>query len=166
MTKRTNDIKNMRLSGMTLQAIGDKYNITRERVRQICNWLEVTKPSRESPTKLSYDERTKDRILKKIEKTLNGCWEWTGALSKKGYSWFSYKGKGCYGHRASYQVFNNVELKNEGRNTFHTTCVLHRCDNPKCVNPEHLFLGTQDDNMKDRDFKNRGRFKKKELSLN
>lgn len=77
-----------------------------------------------------------------------GCWLWGGSVNHRGY------GKiGNYtssAHRVIYQHFNNCKLE---RNIF----VLHRCDVPCCVNPDHLFLGTHDDNMKDKVNKGRQR---------
>jgi hypothetical protein len=155
MTPRDVDMNQMRLAGSTLQAIGDKYNLTRERVRQICDRLGAKKPPKILPIKISYNDKIKNKILSRVEKTAEGCWNWLGCTTNTGYAWISYRGNGHYGHRVSYEVFNEVELKNEGRNTSETICVLHSCDNPRCVNPEHLSLGTQQDNMRDRDAKKR-----------
>jgi hypothetical protein len=77
----------------------------------------------------------------------SGCWLWDGHLNANGYGKFGYKGENGLAHRASYDMF--VAPIPEGLH------VLHRCDVPCCVNPEHLFPGTQDDNVKDMEQKKR-----------
>lgn len=78
--------------------------------------------------------------MQKVEKT-DGCWLWTGRLTAKGYGDFSVKKKPVRAHRMSWNLFRGeIPL---GMN------VLHSCDNPTCVNPDHLFVGTQLANMHD-----------------
>ena len=78
------------------------------------------------------------------------CWEWTAGLYPAGYGKFKYYKKHCGSHRLSWAfAFGEVP---DG------LCVLHKCDNRKCVNPSHLFLGTRTDNARDRDLKGRGGF--------
>ena len=72
------------------------------------------------------------------------CWEWTGLKYPSGYGRFCKK----YAHRFSYEIHKG-EIYNNLK-------VCHSCDNPSCVNPEHLWLGTQKDNVQDRDKKGRG----------
>lgn len=79
------------------------------------------------------------------------CWIWTASKSKSGYGKTSYhennKLKSIETHRASWEIEYGLIPRG--------ICVLHRCDEPGCVNPKHLFLGTSLDNVRDRDLKNR-----------
>lgn len=76
------------------------------------------------------------------------CWQWRGAFWRRtGYGMFTYQCKTESAHRASYLL--HVGKIPAGM------FVLHRCDNRLCVNPEHLWLGTQQDNMRDRSEKGR-----------
>ena len=72
-----------------------------------------------------------------------GCWEWQGSIVKDrgGYGRFHANGKSHRAHRISWQIH-----KGEWPGDLF---VCHKCDNPKCVRPSHLFLGTTTDNMRD-----------------
>lgn len=82
------------------------------------------------------------RFWKKVQKN-EECWLWTGGKNKKGYGVIQQEGcrKLMLATHASFAL--HFQAVPKGMN------VLHRCDNPSCVNPDHLFLGTQLDNMKD-----------------
>lgn len=82
----------------------------------------------------------KCRLLNRIEIKGN-CWEWKGKITTVGYGEIRNKQKHCLTHRLSYEVFKGVIPKN--------TQVCHKCDNKKCMNPEHLWLGTQKENIQD-----------------
>ena len=90
-----------------------------------------------------------ERFWEKVNKNApNGCWEWTAFCYHHGYGYFGGKDNPFkYAHRFSYAPHLGSFDKD--------LCILHRCDNPKCVNPEHLFIGTQNTNMKDKVKKNR-----------
>ncbi len=103
-----------------------------------------------SNREIALTEKQKILFWKNIEKT-DGCWLWRGHRNKLGYgrmqvgdwrnnAWIA------YAHRVSYAV--NIEQP-------FSLLVLHKCDNPSCVNPAHLFIGTQEANMHDMDSKNR-----------
>lgn len=81
------------------------------------------------------------RLKNKSKATENGCHLYTGSLLKTGYGQFWLDGKNVLAHRASYELNNGPIPK--GLN------ICHSCDVRHCINPRHLFLGTQSDNIKD-----------------
>ena len=89
-----------------------------------------------------------DRFLSKVKKPrLKGeCWIWIGWLHRgrkhKDYGLINYKGKILFAHRIAYQFAHPDEDITDFE-------ICHHCDNPPCVNPEHLFKGTHKDNMVD-----------------
>lgn len=93
-----------------------------------------------------------DRFMAHIHKREDGCWEWTGGKTNQGYGLFHFvenkNAKCCSSHRTSYKHFIG---DCEGLH------VCHKCDNPSCCNPDHLFLGTQSENMQDASRKGRTR---------
>ena len=82
----------------------------------------------------------------------SGCWLWTGYKSQLGYGLLTVDRVRMRAHRLSYQLHIGPIPKGEG---FHGTCVCHKCDVRNCVNPEHLYLGTHQQNMRDRNERDR-----------
>lgn len=77
------------------------------------------------------------------------CWNWIGPKTSRGYGQFKVDGKNVLAHRYAYYLVHQYLPKNK-------EYICHHCDNPACVNPFHLFLGTQTDNMRDMISKGRG----------
>lgn len=85
-------------------------------------------------------EEGKRRLFART-KVVKDCWEWTGSRSRNGYGETSFLGRRFLAHRLSYVL---------AIGPFDSTLfVCHRCDNPPCVKPSHLFLGTAKDNAQD-----------------
>lgn len=78
----------------------------------------------------------------------NGCRTWTGGRDRYGYGKISWNGKRVKTHRLAWMLANDAEIPPR-------TLVCHTCDNPLCCEPGHLFLGTNDDNIKDKVSKGR-----------
>lgn len=90
-------------------------------------------------------ELSKEKFFKKVKVVQSGCWEWQGRLNQSGYG---ETGRHSRAHRVSFAI----HFHDPGE--FH---VCHKCDNRKCVNPDHLFLGNDLDNMRDMILKGRAR---------
>jgi hypothetical protein len=99
------------------------------------------------------------RFWAMVNKDDKDCWLWTGCVNNKGYGMFypeTIIGKrrrpAVLSHRYSWQCLRGPITAG--------LCVLHKCDTPRCVNPDHLFLGTQFDNLADARAKGRIRHDK------
>lgn len=93
------------------------------------------------------DEKTVARFWGKVDKS-DGCWLWSASKDRHGYGKFWHAPRLWSAHRLSWMFAHG----DPG-----IMCVLHRCDTPACVNPAHLFLGTQQENLRDMTRKGRRR---------
>jgi hypothetical protein len=91
---------------------------------------------------------TVERFVSSIRPSRKGCWQWAGSSFRSGYGRFWTRGRAARAHRIAWELFTGQSLGNKH--------CLHTCDNPGCVNPKHLFLGSPKDNAEDREGKGRG----------
>ena len=101
-------------------------------------------------------EIAKERLLKKVVVTDAGCWEWPH-LNNKGYGRIKINYKNYATHRLSAYVYLDFDLKS-------SEFICHRCDNPVCCNPEHLYVGDQESNMEDMKERKRHRVVNRKLT--
>ena len=94
-------------------------------------------------------QKVVDRFWAKVKRGegADSCWEWDAGTDRDGYGVFSFRGEWIYAHRFAHVAFCDPVPAG--------LLVCHHCDNPKCVRPDHLFLGTHGDNHADRGRKHR-----------
>lgn len=144
--ERNRMIARMRKGGVSLQAIGTHLGLTKQRVAQVCSQLSI-----KVKIPKVYEENYTDKKYKSIKRNIivdatTRCWEWQGGRSTGGYAATSIGGQKTYVHRFMYEYSKGSKIK-EGNH------ICHTCDNPSCVNPDHLWEGTAGQNMMDRDNK-------------
>jgi hypothetical protein len=93
------------------------------------------------------NRRDLSRFMSYVELS-DGCWDWTGAALPRGYGRFYFRGKPRYAHRVAVELFTCQQVPDDA-------VVMHSCDRPCCVNPAHLSVGTQIENMRDASTKGR-----------
>lgn len=86
------------------------------------------------------------KFWKKVDvKDIDSCWNWIRSVNRSGYGKHSYKSKTVPSHRMAYAIHNNLDYSDLTSDDF----ICHRCDNPSCNNPYHLFLGNVQINVAD-----------------
>jgi len=123
--------------GLTQKEIGEMYGVTHSTISAYMVKHGV---------KTRITNCPQAAFAEKVEPKSYGCWEWAAATSDFGYGQFWYDGYMQVAHRVAYEFVNGDPGD---------LCVCHHCDNPPCVRPSHLFLGTREDN--NRDAKQKGR---------
>ena len=118
--------------------VAERHNLTRGHTRS-CGCAPFRKPPRRKPIEA--------RLAAKIVKIKDGCWEWRPVAGKRAYGCIWVNGKTRLVHRVMWEITRNKSA--EG------LVICHRCDNPSCIRPDHLFAGNQRDNLRDMIRKNR-----------
>lgn len=159
MNKKGRMIRNMKIIAFyfenhSLTETGHKFNLTAEGVRLVLQknnylvrkWTKFPAPLGLKKTITIRDEFTK--LQNSVNGGSNDCWEWTGVTNRfTGYGICRKNFTGeKYAHRVSYILYYHRRPKNQ---------ILHHCDNRSCVNPKHLYDGTQMENVHDMIRRNR-----------
>lgn len=146
---RAHYLKNKRLSKISACDIDGCSN--KSYVKGLCNAHYIRKSRKKPMLEKSWHQLSAKERLNKFIKVNeeNQCWIWTGGKNKKGYGSLSYNGKTTIAHRLSYELYIG-QIPNE-------MLICHHCDTPSCINPGHLFLGTNLDNSNDKFSKGRNK---------
>lgn len=133
-------VKSLFDKGLGARKIAAELGLTREIIRRVFKELNITYPVQ--------PKNSIDTILSRVNKLCNNhCWEWQGAKNNDGYGLIRYRGKRQGVHRVVYELM----VGNIPKDYY----VCHKCDNPSCCNPDHLFIGTPTENQIDCQMKNR-----------
>jgi len=129
---RKDEVLHLRAKGLTIWEIADKFGVTESSIRRITGCTGRIREGHARPISERFWEKVKIQ---------EGCWEWIGAYGTSGYGHIIWNRRFIDAHRMSYILANGTIPFN--------LLVLHKCNNKRCVNPEHLKLGTYHDNMID-----------------
>lgn len=138
---------------LPMEELRTEYAKARDAVKKFADRYGVTLTTVYRQMKLAGIElrspTLQERFEEKFTKTPSGCWLWMGAKLPSGYGQFLYEGRPHNPSRIAWLIYRGEFPGQQD--------VLHKCDTPSCVNPDHLFLGDQSANMVDMIHKGRSR---------
>lgn len=160
MANALNDLTGVSFGRLTVvaRAENDKFGSVYWRCRCDCGELVVRRANTLRDGKFFTCGKSSCRFWEKVHvPSGEGCWEWLGAVKDTGYGVLRIPGqrKNALAHVFSWELH-----KGDAKGLW----VLHRCDNRRCVRPDHLFLGTHADNMKDMAEKGRSKSPRPQLA--